>query len=251
MEPNKFEKHIRKQLLERKFTPAPESWDKVVQKLEASERPKSNRYFLAGIAAGFIGLLIVLGIFFKEDSPNPAPVDKMVLAPVEQKEGQERSTNEEGVLFDKNGQNQIAKTNVATPEFENKANAVRSRSATGSVHKPAQPSPKLAHIASQILPADSTANMIALKLAEVVAHIEVIEKELATGITDVEVDSLLLNAQMELMADQMFPKPNKVNPAALLATVEEELDQSFRDQILDKLKSGFEKVRTAVAQRND
>jgi len=38
---------------------------------------------------------------------------------------------------------------------------------------------------------------------------------------------------------------------ALLTEVEGELDQSFRDQIFEKLKSGFLKVRTAVADRNN
>ena len=35
-----------------------------------------------------------------------------------------------------------------------------------------------------------------------------------------------------------------------LTEVEDELDQSFRDQIFDSLKEGFLKVRTAVADRN-
>jgi len=35
-----------------------------------------------------------------------------------------------------------------------------------------------------------------------------------------------------------------------LAEVEDELDESFRDQIFDALKTGYLKLRTAVADRN-
>jgi hypothetical protein len=251
MEPNKFEKYIREQLMERKIAPAPDSWDKVVRKLEASERPDRRRYYWAIVAAGFIGSLMVLGMFFKEDSPASAPGVKTVLSPAEQKEGQESNAKKEAVLFDNNGRNEMVFTNESSPESENKAKAVRLRPGPGQVHHHAQPTSTLARLESQILAADSSGNMIALKVAEVVSPIEVIESELAILMTDVEVDSLLLNAQRELMTDQMFPKSNKIDPTALLANVEEELDQSFRDQILEKLKSGFEKVRTAVAQRND
>ncbi len=172
MEPNKFEKYIREQLLDRKIAPAPESWDKVVRKLEATERPKRNRYYWAGIAAGFIGLLMVLGMFFKEDSPTSAPEDKMVLSPAEQKEGQDPNAKKEGVLFDQNGLNEMVDPNETTPEFENKAKAVRSRPGPGPLHKPAQPISNLARMQSPILPADSMERMIALKVAEVVAQIE-------------------------------------------------------------------------------
>jgi hypothetical protein len=251
MEPNKFEKYIREQLLDRKIAPAPESWDKVVRKLEASERPKPKRYYWAMVAAGFIGSLMVLGMFIKRNSPASAPEDKMVLSPPEQRVGQDANAKDEDVLIDKNGPKEIVNTNETSPGFENKAKTVLSRSGPVQVYNPAQPTSSLARMESRIPAADSTENMIALKLAEVVAHIEVLELERATVMTDAEVDSLLLNAQKELLTDRMFPKSNNINPKTLLADVEEELDQSFRDQILEKLKSGFEKVRTAVAQRND
>jgi hypothetical protein len=41
-----------------------------------------------------------------------------------------------------------------------------------------------------------------------------------------------------------------LNPAVLLGEVESELDETFREQILKKLKMGFNKVRTGVAHRS-
>ena len=71
------------------------------------------------------------------------------------------------------------------------------------------------------------------------------------SITDFEVDSLLRQAQKEILTEKYLNPDKTVNPEALLSQVEGELDESFRDQIFDKLKSGFNKVRTAVAERNN
>jgi hypothetical protein len=37
----------------------------------------------------------------------------------------------------------------------------------------------------------------------------------------------------------------------LLSDVEDELNRSLRDQLFEKLKEGYQKVRTAVVYRND
>jgi len=75
--------------------------------------------------------------------------------------------------------------------------------------------------------------------------------ELSDAVTDAEVDSLLLQAQQDILKENLFNTDNSVNAMALLTEVEDELDQSFRDQIFESLKTGFLKVRTAVADRNN
>ena len=71
------------------------------------------------------------------------------------------------------------------------------------------------------------------------------------SVTDAEVDSLLRHAQRELLADKAFNESNGVDAQELLAGVEDELNKSFRDQVFEKHKNGFVKVRTAVADRNN
>ena len=57
MEPNKFEKHIKKQLQEREIKPSPNAWDRLSEKLDADVPPSKKRgYLWYGIAASFIGL---------------------------------------------------------------------------------------------------------------------------------------------------------------------------------------------------
>ena len=82
-----------------------------------------------------------------------------------------------------------------------------------------------------------------------VMHIDVLESK-NTEVTDTEIDSLLRQAQREILEDKIFGKDNTVDAIALLADVEKELDKSFRDEIFDALKDGFIKVRTAVADRD-
>jgi hypothetical protein len=41
-----------------------------------------------------------------------------------------------------------------------------------------------------------------------------------------------------------------VDPFILLAQAEDELDQTFREKIMEKVKSGVTRLRTAVAQNN-
>ncbi|MFK7811850.1 MAG: hypothetical protein AB8B59_05100, partial [Maribacter sp.] len=69
-------------------------------------------------------------------------------------------------------------------------------------------------------------------------------------LTEAEVDDLLRNAQEEIFRDELFNRNGSVDALALLNEVETELDKSFRDQIFESLKTGFLKVRTAVADRN-
>ena len=88
------------------------------------------------------------------------------------------------------------------------------------------------------------------KIAEVVAQVEFLEDN-KEDVTDAEVDSLLRNAQEDLMAERAMQDEQGVDATALLAGVEDELNESFRDQVFERLKNGFVKVRTAVADRNN
>jgi len=65
-------------------------------------------------------------------------------------------------------------------------------------------------------------------------------------LTNAEVDDLLRSAQEEILREKLFSQNGSVDAMAL----QDELDQSFRDQIFESLKTGFLKVRTAVADRN-
>jgi hypothetical protein len=64
------------------------------------------------------------------------------------------------------------------------------------------------------------------------------------------VEALLNNARREIETQRILNNP-KVDATALLEDVEWELEKSFRDKVFDALGEGFQKVRTAVTERND
>lgn len=258
MEPNKFEKHIKKQMQDREIRPSTDAWERVSVQLKASDKPKNRKFLWYAVAASFIGLLIVSTLFFQsndngldgnieivdtnKDDSNNAQKD---LQP--EKESQfnkslniveadalaiEEDSNQEGILDEKEDGRQ---------SFETLNNQTAIVAGTQVVNNE--------EVKVNELLQDSEES-IDLKIAEVLAQVDLLEQN-KESLTDAEVDSLLYEAQRQLLTEKIFDKNASVDAMALLNQVEGELDQSFRDQIFEKLKSGFLKVRTAVADRNN
>ncbi len=237
----------------RELTPSASAWKQISEQLDVSQEPRSNKWVWYGIAAGFIGLLLLS--FFLVDSEGPLPA-----AEVEIVDGPEME--ETGPLQDTGVSKEIA------PALE-KATTVESYAVEDAetiqrpLHVPAPRTKGEIAVAQnddgpqrkkEGRPVDGllgeSEEIIAAKISEVVAQVELLENGNQT-VTDAELDSLLLMARKELYADRLFRKDKSVDAMALLGEVEDELDQSFRDQIFESLKTGFQKVRTAVVQRNE
>lgn len=69
-------------------------------------------------------------------------------------------------------------------------------------------------------------------------------------VTNEEIEVLLLNAQREIKSQELIHQGTSLDAIALLTEVEDELDMSFKEKVFEALKSGFSKVKTAVADRN-
>ena len=258
MEPNSFEKHIKKQLEKREIQPSPEAWQKVVGRLDVTPRPKSNRFFWYGIAASFAGLLVISLVYLGSQGPMVNPDIEIVDTDSENTKVEDTSKKgTDGKTFQE--QPQVVGTNkgsgiekplkepihfpdekkiIEEDTLEDMGTIIASTGTTGDTEIENGTSSK-----------DSEA-IINTKIAEIMAQVDVLEQENRT-VSDAEVDSLLLKAQREIIAEKLFLENGKVDAMALLMEVEDELDQSFRDQIFEKLKTGFMRVRTAVADRNN
>ncbi len=71
MAPIKFEDHIKEKLEQRKLQPSTNAWETLQNKLETNQTKKSNKtYWGLGIAASFIGILIVASVFFNKKNDN-------------------------------------------------------------------------------------------------------------------------------------------------------------------------------------
>lgn len=247
MEPTKFENHIKNTLDKRKINPSEEAWHKINEELGNDYIPGKRRYFRYAIAAGFIGFLMIATLFFGRDDEvldqEFQIVDKPSIPVIESE--QLLPQDETDLVLEK------AVTTVeisVTESEENRYEAPKSESKHEMVLVEDTQEPIMENTQNN---QDSDSDeMFNVKIAEVLAQVNEMEKK-DIELSNVEIDSLLRQAQKEILAEKITNSDNTINPSALLSQVEEELDQSFRDQIFEKLKTGFVKVRTAVADRNN
>ncbi|MEL6919027.1 MAG: hypothetical protein AAFO99_15025 [Bacteroidota bacterium] len=88
MAPVKFEEQIKDKLKNRKIKPSGEAWDKIVNNMDASQHTKKKSFFWYGIAAGFVGLMIISLWYFK-------PVEAEIIKDIEVVDVPKKEVDEE------------------------------------------------------------------------------------------------------------------------------------------------------------
>ena len=252
MEPNKFEKHIKDRMQDREIQPSKNAWEKISERLETPQK-RDKKYMWYAMAASFVGVLIISALFFRSNEAIDIPDVEIV-------DSNEKELREE--RDDSKGEGQML---TIEKETLKKGNVVASTNKK-SVHRenPNKESEVIQDIKSinvamgndevkkveldEFL--NDTDQSIDLKIKEVLQQVNVLEQD-KEALTEAEVDSLLYEAQRQILTESIFNSESSIDAMALLNEVEGELDESFRDQIFEKLKSGFLKVRTAVADRNN
>lgn len=242
MAPIDFEKRIKVQFDARNIQPSENAWHRVSKRLGIVQRKEGIAYRRYAVAAVISGILLA-GIWlltnYRTQDVNDLPV--VNTAPNQGEYPKNTETDK-----DKLPSTLVVEEN-SEKGFENAEEPLLDTYSSNSTEVVVQEG--ISAEDSELI-SDPVDNMIDVKINELVAQLEAMEsgKEAAT---DAEVDSLLRKAQQELLADKEFRSEAVVNPSDLLAGVEEELDESFRDRVFEKLKQGFIKVRTAVADRNN
>ncbi|MGC1515247.1 MAG: hypothetical protein WA810_06690 [Maribacter sp.] len=253
METNKFEQYIKSRLKERELEPSSKAWERIAGQLQPLPKSKSPYRVWMGIAASLL-IVITISLFYLEAN-HKASIEEPVL--VDSKKESSAPKYENGDLKTSDTK---AKENVTNQEegiakkFETERNRVVGvdtttlyrvgRNSPGLVFKDTNTSNGEAEFIVGI--DEKTINE---KVEEVLNRVHAMER--SNAVTDAEVDSLLKQAQQDILREQIFKTDASVDAMALLNEVEGELDQSFRDQIFNSLKAGFIKVRTAVADRNN
>lgn len=242
---DKLDKHIKDKLEERHMAPSPEAWEKIASQL--STAPQKRRYtgYPLAIAASFLGIIVVAYLFFTAESSNemqPQVVEGNQRIE-KKKEIEGESTSREEPIKEQDGwvenalppqpqrKNQTAVGDELPKEERELALEVSKTPMNNELEQPSD-------------------QLIALKVEEVIAQVQLLEHQ-KQEVSDAEVDSLLRRAQRQILTDKVFTQGGSVDAMSLLAEVEDELDESFRDQIFDALKDGYLKLRTAVADRNN
>lgn len=254
MAPMKFEEQMKEKLDQRHIKPSDSAWEKITSQMSSNKGSKrKNSYFRYGIAAGFIGIILVSVIYFiGQDTSGNDQIDivdrEKLIDPIEKLQT-EKNEGEQQVTLEFKKKSAIEKDHentMGTAEV-NVQNYKEDYSKTRPIANNATNIAKQAK--REDLPAQ-TNEVIDAKIAQLVEQMDFLEQN-QVEVTNAEIDSLLRKAQQEILQEQLFLKNNSVDAMALLTQVEDEMDQSFRDQIFDALRDGFLKVRTAVATRNE
>ncbi|GGK11312.1 hypothetical protein GCM10007962_01920 [Yeosuana aromativorans] len=257
MEPNKFEKHIKNTLEKRTIQPSKDAWNKLEDKLNASENHQKSNYFMwIGIAASIVGILLVVSQFFNDnqmDNIEPVIVNNPKI------ETQDEPTQIAVEKMDDNKQNKVSEKS----DYKIKP-AIITKTPVLKIHpKEQEPIALSEPVVSDkdIVPENPIINHVEIKqnklsledekIQDVIAQVQSLKDRNHT-VTDNEIELLLQQAQKDIRQQQMYDENSGVVDAQLLLEdVETDLDQSFREKAFEALKANFNFIKTAVAKRND
>ncbi|MBT8264245.1 MAG: hypothetical protein KJN75_02810 [Muriicola sp.] len=245
---NKFENRIKEAFDKRTIAPSKNGWDAIENQLGEVEVRKGRGFMWYGIAAGFIGIILLSVFFLKQSEITVAEPMEVVTVPLEKKEQEIESKD---LIFPAEG-NAL----VQTAEEDKEPAPVRVEKQTLKKEPINETDVVVANLSTdeewnnEEIVNDLEEKGIENKIAEVVAMVSTME-ETNGLVSDAVIDSMLRQAQKELFAEQIISNGENVDANALLAEVEDELNRSLRDQLFEKLKDGYLKVKTAVAYRNN
>lgn len=244
MAPLKFEEHIKEKLDKREIQPSPRAWDEIASKLNTQPQKRQKNLVWYAVAASFIGILVVSLFYFNnngtfnEVSPEVVDSENKEVPQTNSRTVQEEASN-----------NAI----VVSSEKGNEKETFPAAALKGDVKSPKGTElligEELNSGNEKIVASTDAEEILNAKIAEVIAIVDQLNSS-NHAVTDNEIDSLLRQAQRDILRDKLLGEEKTVSAIALLSEVEDELDMSFRDQIFESLKNGYFKVRTAVADRN-
>lgn len=270
MAPIKLEDNIKEQFANREIKPSIQAWDSLERRLDTAPKKKNKFGIFWLVAASVIGLVLIGALLFVdgpdrsqdtlvESAPNNQEIqDKSNLEPVI--ESNEQIADQQSITLPKKDvqvkqNSSVNQTNTTATQTIAQQEAPVVLEAKNVITTNALQQ-ELANQKDVATTTEVTVNSvetdpIAIKVSEVVDAIAALEKNNKT-VTEAELDALLDAAQKELMATQLVdPITQKVDADALLLDVEFELERSFRDKVFDALGDGYNKIRTAMAERNN
>lgn len=246
----KFDNHIRNKLEKRTIEPSKASWDKLAQKL-GPENKSTNRKSWLGIAASLLVICALSIVWFtrtaKPEKDHQVIVEKTVETNHEKFNNSQTGTDSIPLEDVKNLKN----FGIDEPVFESSKKHYAESKPIKSQKESKEFKPNTIAIKDEVLLAEneSSDKMIERKANEVFAQVIAMEEN-ANQVTDAEIDSLLKAAQIDIIKENNWGNSRQIDALSLLSEVEWELSIDARNQLFDKLKENFFKLRTAVADRN-
>lgn len=250
MAPIKFEENIKEKLEQRRIPPSAQAWEQISSQLSSKTPPKKKAFGWYAIAASIVGLLVITLVLLNTGNESAiegkpivnTPSNEKVEAIEKQKKPLLKEFNQEGSLEQGTASNTNSDKKSPTEDVKiTSKNSMEGALANQEAVQPNLEQETKTNVAMDLL--------IQQQVNLVVAQVDSLERQ-NTAVTDAEIELLLRNAQEEILTQKIFKSSNKVDAMALLDQAETELDLSVRDQLFEALKTGYLKVRTAVADRN-
>jgi len=251
MAPIKFEEHIKEKLDSREIRPSAGSWEKLNAQLDKNQNSgKNNTWWISSIAA--IILLALCGIIYL--NMNRSVEDSLVNTP------EIRKSSEDSVKEFKNPV-QVAATQK-TEAFQEKPevmakdpNKAASKDARtiGSETQQIASATVIGERTEVLEKVDTTPTLQNSRISEEVDKVlaEVTKLEAEKGeVSDEEVEILLRQA-IANMEKKNLQKSKGIPADVLLASVEAEVYESFKEKVFEVVKTGYQKAAVAVSNKLD
>lgn len=230
MEPNKFDKSIKDKMEARTIVPSADAWDKLEAILDDANKPKRN-YSWIYIAASFVGLLFVGSIIMFQEESNSINTNHP--RPVVIKEQSTKNPSENGkdsikvqLPFQKGNSRIIAITKENENDLHKKELIVAS-TAKGEEKE------------YQVVSADKK------EARSIYINKYSTGESLLAAISD---SKLVATSGKEIVRKNKIR--TSIDPNVLLSSVENELNESYRESAIDKISKKLNAIKTAVANRN-
>lgn len=239
MAPNKFEKQLKDTLERRTIAPSKIAWSQLDTQLEVQKNKQKFPFWWFSIAATFLG--VFLAIFVFNDKPDPInvvieDVKKEILLPSE--------------INQINKQNKVTKI-ITSPELvvdkvnvkpKNKTVTNKNKATIQSVQ--AEKSNVVLVVNDKIKPEDKAT------IASTTNSEKPIDKTSQTTTITSEADLLLKEAYSDVQDNYNTYIPEKIDANSLLEDVEMKSEKSLKNRLFHAVKSGYETLKTTVAERD-
>lgn len=239
MELNNFEKQVQQKLSNREIKPSDNSWDRLDAMLSVQEKPiKKSNFRWIFIAASFI-LFASIGYYFYNQSQVVVPVKELpVVVDVEEKSevvDQKELNNPQEVLVENNT---IIKEEIQVSSTKKQKNIASSKVNNKQVIA-------VNEGVSIVNQSQSSNNSEITNEQSTIKNKYVSPKKLLAEVSTEDFKSNDVKKQIK-----KAKKGISVNPNALLTNVENELNQSFKDNAIERLNRNFNSIKTVLANRN-
>jgi hypothetical protein len=244
MEPNKLETQIKEQLNAREIQPSEMAWDRLDAMLSVAEEKKTRRFsFLSfqsiGIAASVL-VLVSLGLFFFNQKETVVKPENNVVLKEENNNKVDTNTKiNSNIKVNENNLN----INQQVAVIKNQQSKISNQKSSPSFNQNNQK--------TTINPLINQEKEIQFQNQEVIAQKELPQVDTRSTIvisksTLVNVDDLLASTSKK---SESKPKV-KINANSLLSQVDGELDQTFREKVINRVSKNYQEVKVALATRN-